>query len=82
MPLVRDRIEELFRRVRDALAEQMTDQQMGGLLPSWVDPRAMAGLLLAVAEGVVLQTAVDPGGPDHRTMAAQFAQLLIASRAP
>ncbi len=80
MPLVRDRIEKLFTRVRNALADQMADQQGEGMLPGWVDPRAMAGLLLAVAEGVVLQTSVDPRGPDYGAMAGQFAQLLIANR--
>jgi hypothetical protein len=46
-----------------------------------VQPEAMAGLLLAVAQGVVLQTAIDGAGPPHALMADQFARLLLASRA-
>ena len=52
-----------------------------GFLPDWVQPEPMAGLLLAVAQGVVLQTAIDAAGPDHTSMADQFALLLLASRA-
>ncbi len=81
MPLVRERIVALLTRFRAVLAEQMAEQQGEGFLPAWVEPDAMAGLLLAVADGVVLQTSIDPDGPSYRAMAAQLAQLLIASRA-
>ena len=35
----------------------------GGALPSWVQSHAMAALLIATANGLVLQVTVDPDGP-------------------
>jgi hypothetical protein len=32
-----------------------------------------------VANGVALQTRLDPRGPDHAAMAGQFASLLLAA---
>jgi hypothetical protein len=40
----------------------------------------MAALLVAVAEGVVLQAATDSGGPAITAVADQFARLLLASQ--
>ena len=51
-----------------------------GLLPDWIDPAPMAALLVAVANGVVLQATVDPDGIPVDAMAAQFAGLLLAVR--
>ncbi|MGH9280332.1 MAG: TetR/AcrR family transcriptional regulator [Acidimicrobiales bacterium] len=50
------------------------------VLPSWVDPDAMSALLVAVANGLVLQVTVDPSGPPLDAMAAQFAGLLLAAQ--
>jgi AcrR family transcriptional regulator len=76
-----DAVRHLFAELRGALAVQMTDLKAGGYLPDWVEPDAMAGLLLAVAQGVVGQTIADPAGPGHGQMADQFVKLLLASRA-
>jgi len=40
----------------------------------------MAALLVAVANGVVLQATVDPEGPTVDAMAAQFAGLLLSAK--
>jgi len=82
MPLVRDRLGALFARVRQLLAGQMSDYQARRYLPVWVEPEAMAGLLIAVAEGVVMHSVIDEAGPDTGAMAGQFAQLLLAGRSP
>jgi AcrR family transcriptional regulator len=66
--------------VRRAVAGQLAALQAQAFLPAWVDPDALAGLLLAVAEGVVLQTVSDPDGPGASAMADQFAHLLVAGR--
>jgi hypothetical protein len=42
----------------------------------------MASLVLSVANGIALQTRLDPTGPDHSAMAAQFAGLLLAASDP
>ena len=39
----------------------------------------MSSLIVAMANGIVLQTQLDPNGPDHVAMATQFASLLLAS---
>jgi AcrR family transcriptional regulator len=70
----------LFGRLRAGLDRQMRAQLAEGALPPWVDPHAMAGLLLAVAQGVVVESLVDPAGPGPDAMATQFAALLLAAR--
>lgn len=50
-----------------------------GTLPGWVDPQAMAGLILSLVNGVVIGAQIDPDGPDHRAIAAQFLSLLLAA---
>jgi hypothetical protein len=39
----------------------------------------MAALILAVVNGVVVASAADPTGPDHRAMAGQFLALLLSA---
>ncbi len=80
-PELQERVSGVLAEVRSILAKEMAELQTRGFLPDWVQPEPMAGLLLAVAQGVVLQTAIDAGGPNHTSMAHQFAQLLLASRA-
>jgi hypothetical protein len=41
----------------------------------------MSALLVAVANGLVLQVTVDPDGPGLPDMAGQFGALLLAARA-
>ncbi len=71
---------QLYRSLRARLSEVIAEMAGGGSIPGWVDPEAMAGLILAVANGIALQSQLDPKGPDHRTISAEFAQLLLAAR--
>ncbi len=80
-PELRAHVAEVFARIRTELTRVVTDLQQRKVLPEWVAPVAMAGLLLAVAQGVVLQTTIDGAGPASAAMADQFARLLLASRA-
>jgi hypothetical protein len=70
--------DELHRR----LAVDITAQRAVGLLPTWVEPAAMASLILAVVNGVIVSSVIDPDGPDHRAMAGQFLALLLAAARP
>jgi AcrR family transcriptional regulator len=79
-PELESRIARVFAEIRATLATLMADLQARGMLPEWVQPDAMAGLLLAVAQGVVLQVSIDRAGPSQPSMADQFALLLLASR--
>jgi AcrR family transcriptional regulator len=80
-PELQQRVSRILTEIRAILSKQMAELKTRGFLPDWVQPEPMAGLLLAVAQGVVLQTAIDAAGPNHTSMADQFAQLLLASRA-
>ena len=80
-PELQERVARVFAETRATLSTLMTDLKAQGVLPEWVEPDAMAGLLLAVAQGVVLQTTIDAAGPPQSSMADQFARLLLASRA-
>lgn len=82
MPLVRAGLLDLWSELRRLLADQMIVMQRNGQLVAWVDPEAMAALLIAVANGLVLQVTIDPGGTRLEAMAAQFANLLLAANEP
>lgn len=72
----------LWVELRALLAAAITAMQGRGELPPWVEPVAMAALLVAVANGLVLHVSVDPDGPGLSDMAAQFGALLLAARSP
>lgn len=71
---------DLWKELRDLLAGRIADMQQSGELETWVDPEAMAGLIIALANGLVLQVTVDPDGPTLTDMAAQFGSLLLSAR--
>jgi AcrR family transcriptional regulator len=80
-PELQARVASVFARIRAVLTTVIADLQAREALPEWIEPGAMAGLLLAVAQGVVLQTTIDGEGPSSPAMADQFARLLLASSA-
>ncbi len=71
---------ELWGELRSLLVHQMTEMKAAGLLPVWVEPKAMASLLMAVAHGLVLLVTLDAAGPRLAEMTAQFAALLLATK--
>ncbi len=78
----RRRALKLYRGVGAALAEMIEGMVDDGLIPAWVEAEPMASLVLSVANGIALQTRLDPTGPDHGAMAGQFAGLLLAASGP
>lgn len=70
---------KLVRSIQRLLRDQIGSELEQGIVPSWVDPDAMASLVIAVANGVALQTSIDRRGPSPRAIAAQFALLLASS---
>jgi len=80
LPALEAGVRELFSELRGFFAAQITGQRDRGELPSWVDPAAMATLILAAANGIVLQAALDDGAPDFVAVGGQFVQLLLAAR--
>lgn len=69
----------LWEDVRGALAADIERQLAAGTLPGWVEPQAMAALILALVNGVVIASVVDPDGPRHDEVAAQLLALLLAA---
>lgn len=77
---VRDEIRVLHRGLANVLAAEMRTQQERDLLPAWVNPSAMAQLIVALVNGVAIAVATDPDDTDATAIAGQLAQLLIAAR--
>ncbi|MGZ4705848.1 MAG: TetR/AcrR family transcriptional regulator [Acidimicrobiales bacterium] len=75
----RRRALKLYRGMGDALASMIDGLIADGVIPPWVEAEPMASLILSVANGIALQTRLDPTGPDQGAMAAQFAGLLLAA---
>ena len=78
-PQVAAGLSTLWSDVRTSLADDIARQLEARTLPGWVDPQAMAALILSLVNGVVIAAAVDPDGPDHRAVAMQFLSLLLAA---
>ncbi len=75
-------VEALFAELRAFLADQITRLRADGELPAWIQPQAMAVLLVAAADGIALHAALDPNGVDHHAVSAQALQLLLGARTP
>jgi AcrR family transcriptional regulator len=63
------------------LAAQMGELKRMGFLPDWIEPGAMAVLLVAMGEGLAVHSVVDPDAVDREAVAGQLVQLLLAARA-
>ncbi|MFN2542948.1 MAG: TetR/AcrR family transcriptional regulator [Actinomycetota bacterium] len=74
------RIRRLFTELRSFLAARIGQLQGTGFLPAWIDPDAMAALLIATGDGLALHAHLDPRGIDHHAVAAQAMQLLLAAQ--
>lgn len=73
---------DLWSDLRNALAVDVERQLAAGTLPGWVDPQAIAALILSLVNGVVIAAVVDPDGPGHEAVAAQFLLMLLAAAGP
>lgn len=82
-PEVASGLTALWTELRTRLTVEVAVLRDAGAVPAWIDPAAMAALILAVVNGVVVGSVVDPDGPSHHDIATQFIGLLIAvSTAP
>lgn len=79
---VGNEIRALHRDLTTVLEHEMTTQQNAGLIPDWVNPNAMAQLIVALVNGVAVAAAIDPAGADPINISNQFAMLLLAARPP
>ena len=79
-PTVGARLDELLGELRGFLTSQLADLRDDGYVPTWVDPAAMALLLLSIADGIALHSVLEPDVMDHRAVMSQAVQLLLAAR--
>ena len=69
----------LWADLRRLVAADIEAVQSAGRLDTWIDPATMAGVLVAVANGFLVQSVVDPSGPSAKDLAAQFVSLMLAA---
>ena len=79
-PSVGEGLRTLHHDLRSVLSSDIRSQQESSTIPSWVDAEAMANLILAVANGVAITSAIDPERFDTGSVGQQFAALLTAAR--
>ncbi|MEP7047824.1 MAG: TetR/AcrR family transcriptional regulator [Ilumatobacteraceae bacterium] len=79
-PSIAAALQTLHRDMSALLAEQIADQRSAGQLPVWVEPAAMAELIVAVVHGTLLAAVIDPRHTDEAAIASQFTQLLLGLR--
>jgi AcrR family transcriptional regulator len=77
---LRTGVEALLTEVRSLIASQLQAQKDDGYIPAWIDPDAMAMLLVSTADGIALHATLEPDAVDATTLAAQAVQLLLAAR--
>ena len=75
----RARIRDLVRQVQAELAAALTELQDAGYLASWVEPVAMAALVVAAADGTAIHLTLDPEGVDVDAVLGQVVPLLLAA---
>ena len=78
-PALADSIAELHAGLRRYLAALITEMQAEGVIATWVVPEAMAGLLVALGDGLTAQAAF--GEPDIDGVLDQLARLLVGATA-
>ena len=77
-----DELRSLLRDLAAPLAADVESQKVDGSIPPWVEPDAMAQLIIALANGVATMSAIDPERVDPAAISAQFALLLSAAALP
>jgi AcrR family transcriptional regulator len=78
-PALAGALATIWADVRHRIADDVAALVDAGHAPSWVVPDAMAALVVAVVSGVLVGAVVDPDGPSHAEVGAQFVALLLAA---
>ncbi len=81
-PEVAAGLAEIWSELRTQLSDDLRVLVDTARVPNWVDPDAMAALIIAVVSGVLVGSVVDPDGPTHDAIGNQFLALLMAVALP
>ena len=74
-----ERSRALFLELRSQLTQVIAQLKLDGAIAGWVDPAAMAWLLIATANGVAFHSQLDPQGAAVPEIAGQLGGLLVAA---
>ncbi|MCP5027428.1 MAG: TetR/AcrR family transcriptional regulator [Actinomycetia bacterium] len=74
-----ERAHTMLTQLRAKLAEVISELKGEGVIAAWVEPDAMASLLIATGNGIALQSQLDPEGATVSVLAGQLAGLLLAA---
>lgn len=76
---LQQRAHQLLTELRNRLGAVIAQLKDDGLIASWVDPQAMATLLISTGNGIALQTQLEPNGATIEALTSQLAHLLLAA---
>ncbi|MEZ5246062.1 MAG: TetR/AcrR family transcriptional regulator [Acidimicrobiales bacterium] len=80
--MIRAPLVALLHNIEQVLAREISRQQANTSLPAWIEPEAMAQLIMTTAHGTLIAASLEPDRVDHTRIASQFAQLLLNARSP
>ena len=75
----RQQIRALLAHLRGDLAAALAELKDAGYLADWVEPAAMAALVVAAADGTAIHLALDPDGTDIDAVLGQVVPLLLSA---
>lgn len=78
-PELRAQILALLAELRADVAGALRELRAAGVLADWVDPEAMAALVVGAADGVAIHLSLEPGGPEPSRVLGQVVPLLLAA---
>ena len=76
-----ERSHAMLAELRAKLAGVIAQLKREGVIAAWVEPEAMASLLIATGNGIALQSQLEPEGAKVSELAGQLAGLLLAASA-
>ncbi len=82
-PTVAAELQTLFEQLTGTISEEIGRQQHTGAIPTWVQPRPMAQLVISIVHGVIVRATTDPTftAPDAIAIGHQFIALTAATSA-
>ena len=74
-----ERANVMLAELNAKLAEVIAELKREGVIAAWVEPEAMASLLIASGNGIALHSQLNPRGASVPALAGQLAGLLLAA---
>jgi AcrR family transcriptional regulator len=81
-PAVHETLATLHHDMATLLSSQIRAHQSAGIVPAWIDPPAMASVIISLVDGVAVTTAAALIERDPAVVGSQFAALLVHAALP